>query len=236
MSLGTSGTIYASSNKPLSNPPPGVANFCGSTGSWLPLICTMNATSTTSLIRKIFGDDLKTFEHKLQQSSSGAGGMTFVPFLNGERVPDLPNANGSILGITANNFTAENLVRAAVEGVTNSLRYGLDLLRDAGITTKEIRLTGGGANSASWRQLVADTMNAQVICPAEVESAAFGAAMQAAWSLSKIKHDAVSLFDLSDKWVTYKKLLEPDHENVLRQEESYRCYQNRLDRHYLFGS
>jgi xylulokinase len=104
-----------------------------------------------------------------------------LPFLNGERVPALPNATGALLGLTATNLTRANLCRAAVEGTTFGLRYGLDLLRGAGMHSADIRLVGGGSKSQAWRQLVADVMATPVTCTTEPEAAALGAALQAAW-------------------------------------------------------
>ncbi len=104
-----------------------------------------------------------------------------LPFFNGERVPALPHATGSLLGLTTTNLTRANLCRAVVEGTTFGLRYGLDLLRANGLQAQSIRLIGGGSKSAEWRQIVADIMDTTVICTEQSEAAALGAAIQAAW-------------------------------------------------------
>ena len=184
MSLGTSGTIYTFSDKPVELKHPSIANFCSSSNGWLPLICTMNVTSATTLVQELLNMNLTEFNNSLSNSKIGSGNISFLQFFNGERVPALPNGTASIHGLDSSNFNRDNLVRAVVEGATYGLRYGLDLLRDAGISIDQIRLIGGGSKSEQWRQIIADTMNAEVICPENGEAGALGAAIQAYWALS----------------------------------------------------
>ena len=179
MSLGTSGTIFTYSDTPIVDPQGHAAAFCSSTGGWLPLICTMNCTTGTELMRDLFKTDLDTFEASLQSSARGAEGILTVPFFNGERTPNLPNASGCILGLNGQNMRQENFLRSAVEGVTFGLRMGLEVLTQQTNETKEIVLTGGGANSPIWRQTVADICNAPVKVLKNKEAAAFGAALNA---------------------------------------------------------
>lgn len=181
MSLGSSGTVYAYSDRPAVSEEPAVASFCSSSGGWLPLICTMNLTNVTTAVRELLQLDISGFNQAVAQAPIGAEGIVMLPFLNGERVPALPHATGSVLGLTTNNLNAANLCRAAVEGTTFGLRYGLDLLRAGGLQTHAIRLIGGGSKSPVWRQLVADVMDAPVVCTEQPEAAALGAAIQAAW-------------------------------------------------------
>ena len=181
MSLGSSGTVCGYTDTPVVCDEPAVATFCSSSGGWLPLICTMNLTNVTSTVRGLFDLDLASFNQRVAQAPIGAEGVLMLPFLNGERVPALPQATGTLLGLTATNLTQANLCRAAVEGTTFGLRYGLDLLRSAGMHSADIRLVGGGAKSPVWRQLVADIMATPVVCTREPEAAALGAAIQAAW-------------------------------------------------------
>ncbi|WP_263263389.1 xylulokinase [Pseudomonas sp. RIT-PI-S] len=181
MSLGSSGTVYGYTDTPVVCEEPAVATFCSSSGGWLPLICTMNLTNVTSAVRSLFELDLAAFNRCVAESPIGAEGVLMLPFLNGERVPALPHASGTLLGLTTTNLTQANLCRAAVEGTTFGLRYGLDLLRGAGMHSAAIRLVGGGAKSPVWRQLVADVMATPVVCTTEAEAAALGAAIQAAW-------------------------------------------------------
>ncbi|MBW6392432.1 xylulokinase [Billgrantia antri] len=181
LSLGTSGTVCAYSPDPVRAESDMVANFCASHGGWLPLICTMNVTSASTLVRELFALDLAAFGERLAAAPIGAEGVTVLPFFNGERVPALPHATASFLGLDSRNLTQANLCRAVVESATFGLRYGLELLGPLAAGASQIRLIGGGANSPLWRQMVADVTATQVICPQVTDAAALGAALQAAW-------------------------------------------------------
>ncbi|QXI25815.1 xylulokinase [Pseudomonas vanderleydeniana] len=193
MSLGSSGTVYAYADQPLISPEASVAAFCSSSGGWLPLICTMNLTNATGAVRELFKLDLDEFNNLVTQAPIGAEGVSMLPFLNGERVPALPQATGSLLGLSLTNLTQANLCRAVVEGTTFGLRYGLDLLHGNGLQGESIRLIGGGAKSPVWRQMVADIMGTPVICTEQSEAAALGAAIQAAWCESGTLHGLAEL-------------------------------------------
>ncbi|WP_160151510.1 xylulokinase [Microbulbifer sp. ALW1] len=188
MSLGTSGTLFAYSDKPAIDPNGELAAFCSSSGGWLPLQCTMNCTVATELTRKAVGKSIAECEQLLEESTPGASGLISLPFYNGERTPNLPHARASLHGMTDSNYTPANLYRAAMEGATFTLRRGLDAFARAGQTFTSIRLTGGGAKSPHWRQMVADVFNLPVEVPAQQEGAAFGAALQALWATSDHKH------------------------------------------------
>ena len=181
VSFGTSGTIFAYSGKPVIDPRGEIAAFCDSTGGWLPLVCTMNVTLVTERFRSLFGWTYAQFDNAVADAPAGAGGLSLKPYFVGERTPDLPLATGSISGLTLQNLHAPQLARAAVEGVTEGLRYGLDRLKKHGLRPREIRLTGGGARSAIWRQIIADSFGVPVVKISEDECAAQGAALQAAW-------------------------------------------------------
>jgi xylulokinase len=182
MSLGTSGTLFTCADRPVVDPAGGWAAFCSSTGSWLPLICTMNCTVATENVARAFGFDSRDGDALLAATRPGASGLGMLPFFNGERTPDLPNARASFHGIDFANFTRANAYRAAMEGATYALRNGFDSLRAAGLDFSSIRLTGGGSRSPVWRQMVADVFGLPVEVPAEQEGAAFGAALQALWA------------------------------------------------------
>ncbi|MEL7313182.1 MAG: FGGY-family carbohydrate kinase, partial [Pseudomonadota bacterium] len=100
-------------------------------------------------------------------------------FFNGERTPNLPQAKGVLVGLDSLNIRSENILRSAVEGATFALKFGIDALGKLGTEATEIIATGGGANSPTWRQIIADVCNAPVVVPSNDEGAAFGAALQA---------------------------------------------------------
>lgn len=179
LSLGTSGTIYAYSDTPVIDPKGNIAAFCSSTGGWLPLLCTMNCTVSTELMRNLIGADIASFEAQIKAAPRGSNGVMTVPFFNGERTPNLPNSKGVVLGLDSGNTEPSNLLRSSVEGATYALRFGFEQMRALGISADEIVLTGGGANSETWRQIVADVFNIPVTVLKNNEGAAFGAALQA---------------------------------------------------------
>ena len=227
MSLGSSGTVYAYADQPRVSADASVATFCSSSGGWLPLICTMNLTNATGVIRELFELDIEGFNQRVQQAPIGAEGVCMLPFLNGERVPALPHASGSLLGLTMSNLTQANLCRAVVEGTTFGLRYGLDLLRSNGLQSRSIRLIGGGSKSPVWRQMVADVMQTPVICTEQSEAAALGAAIQAAWCEARQSGANTSLSQLCERCVVLDPASEtlPIAANVAAYEQSYKRYQ-----------
>ncbi|MFI8643515.1 xylulokinase [Pseudomonas iridis] len=230
MSLGSSGTVYAYADAPTVSADASVATFCSSSGGWLPLICTMNLTNATGAIRALFDLDLDQFNTLVAQAPIGAEGVCMLPFLNGERVPALPHATGSLHGLTLDNLTQANLCRAAIEGTTFGLRYGLDLLRHNGLQSRSICLIGGGSKSAVWRQIVADIMDTPVICTEQSEAAALGAAIQAAWCKSWSHGHEDTLADLCQRCVKLDLSSEtlPNAANVAAFQQAYERYQQHV--------
>jgi len=179
MSLGTSGTVYAYADNPVVDPDGAVAAFCSSTGGWLPLLCTMNCTVATETMRQLLGADLAEFEARVGRAAPGSDGVLTLPFYNGERSPNLPAGKACIIGLDSLNSRPENLLRSAMEGASYGLRFGIEKFKELGVMAQDIVLTGGGANSATWRQLLADVCDTPITILQQTESAAFGAALQA---------------------------------------------------------
>jgi xylulokinase len=200
LSLGTSSTVYSFSTKPVREPTGSVAPFCSSTGGWLPLVCTMNATNVVTQTLTLLGKTVADIEAALLATRPGSDGLCFLPFLNGERTPDLPGARGSIVGLSACNFTVENLIRAVIEGVSFGILNGLDLILH-GKQAEKILLIGGGAQSAQWRQLLADATGAMIHVPSEAEAGCLGAAMQAIYANSHIQNQPQSYVEIADRCV-----------------------------------
>jgi xylulokinase len=183
MSLGTSGTLYGYSDRPVIDPAGNLAAFCSSTNGWLPLLCTMNCTVASEEFRKLLGLDVKAFDAEAVKAPIGAEGVVVLPFFNGERTPNLPHGRASVNGITAANFKRENLARAALESAIFGMRIGLEGFNKLGYKAQEIRLTGGGAKSRIWQSIAANVMNLPVRIPQTDEAAAMGGAIQALWAL-----------------------------------------------------
>lgn len=188
MSLGTSGTLFAYADRPIVDPQGNIAAFCSSTGGWLPLLCTMNCTLATELMKRPLGIDNAGFDAAIGSVPAASDGLIVLPFFTGERTPNQPRARASVLGLNSENCNKGHLLRATVEGATYGLRFGLDELRRLGIEASEIVLTGGGANSRTWRQIVADVCRLPVVRLAQDEGASFGAALHALWVLER-QHD-----------------------------------------------
>ncbi len=184
-SFGTSGTIYAYANQPIVDPRGEIAAFCSSTGGWLPLLCTMNVTTVTEQIRTLFDQDHAGLERAVQSTPPGAEGLLLLPYFAGERTPNVPDGSGVLLGLSQKSLTARCLARAAMEGVTMGMNYGLRRLEELGVKAREIRVTGGGAKSPVWRQLMADIFGVPVVGMQEDEGAALGGALQAAWCVER---------------------------------------------------
>jgi len=184
MSLGTSGTVFAVSDNPAADPSGLVAGFADAAGHYLPLVCTLNATRIFDATAALLGVDLAEFNQLALSAGPGAGGLTLVPYFDGERTPNLPEATGSLHGITRANYTPANLARAAVEGVVCSLADGLAALQAQGVQPKRILMVGGGAQSVAVQEVAASLLGTAVTVPQPGEYVADGAARQAAAALT----------------------------------------------------
>lgn len=220
VSMGTSGTLFGYSGKPIADPDGCLAGFCSSTGGWLPLLCTMNCTVATEKVRKLFDMDVVALDQLAGEEPIGARGVTMLPYFNGERTPNYPNGKAVIAGFTLDNMSKGTIARASLESAVYSLRYGLDSFVKLGFRPNAIVLTGGGANSPIWRQMVSDCFALPVDIPVVGESAAFGAAIQALWASGEEGKD---LGDIAKRHVEMngKKACVPNGEHAKRYKEAY---------------
>ena len=179
VTLGTSGVLSVFTDELPEGYPAMVQIQNAIPNGWIPTVCTMNATSTTTAVQKLFEIDLELFNTEMQSAPVGSDGVTLLPFLNGERMPPLPQAKGIILGLTLGNISRRNLIRASAEAVVYGLRWGCEALHKKGVVLHQIRLVGGGSNSRPWRQIVADVLNVEVVSPQNKEAGALGAIIQA---------------------------------------------------------
>jgi xylulokinase len=227
-SFGTSGTIYAFARHPVVDPAGEIAAFCSSTGGWLPLLCTMNVTGVTEQVRALFGWSLPNLEEAASTAPAGADGLTLLPYLDGERTPNLPRGTGVYFGLNRTTLAKGHLARAAFEGVTLGMNYGLLRLRELGVRAKEMRLIGGGSRSPLWRQIAADVFGVPVVAMKEDEGAALGAALQAAWCDSRGRGSAAALAALCGRCVAVdeRTRAEPDAD----RKALYRARQRLHDR------
>lgn len=179
ISLGTSGTAFAVSSHPTADKSGEVEGFADATGRFLPLACMLNCTRVVDTVAAMVGLSRSEALDLAAALPPGADGLLLMPYLAGERIPNLPTARGSLTGLGMENATPQLLVRAALDGVAAGLAYSLEALERLGITAPEVTLVGGGSQHGAWRQAIADATGLPVIVRGGSEHAARGAAMQA---------------------------------------------------------
>jgi xylulokinase len=176
LSLGTSGTVYAVSKRRPADPTGTVAGFADAHGDWLPLACTLNCTLAVDRIATLLGLDREAVEPTTA--------LTLLPYLDGERTPNLPNASGLLHGLR-HDTTAGQLLQAAYDGAVHSLLGALDLVLDEDADrSAPLLLIGGGARGRAWQQTVRRLSGRPVQIPEAKELVALGAAAQAAGLLT----------------------------------------------------
>jgi xylulokinase len=194
VSIGTSGTVYGVSDDPTADPSGIVAGFADATGRHLPLVCTLNATKVTDAVRRLLGVDHEELDRLALAGAPGAGGLTLLPYLDGERTPDRPNATGVLAGLRSD-VGREQLARAAVEGIGCGLLDGLDALTAFAPVGGQLIVVGGGARSRAYRQVLADLSGREVLVPQIREQVATGACVQAAAAATSSEPA-----DVADAW------------------------------------
>lgn len=180
VSIGTSGTVFAVSEERTIDPSGTVAGFADCTGRFLPLVATLNAARVLDAIGRVLGVDHAELSRLALAAQPGASGLQLVPYFEGERTPNLPDATASLTGMTLASTTRENLARAAVEGMLSGLAAGLAALRGLGVPLERALLVGGGAQSEAVREIAPLVLGLPVEVPEPGEYVALGAARQAA--------------------------------------------------------
>ncbi|MDI9221479.1 xylulokinase [Pantoea sp. EA-12] len=235
MSLGTSGTLSTCQPEQLNcTGSTDINTFCSSTGDWLPLVSTMNVTNAINTYRQLMDIDIKDFDNYLLASQPGAEGLFSFPWLNGARLPNLPNARGEISGITMANFTKPHMLRSVVEGVTFNLCKGIEIFNAQGLAFDSINVIGGGANSRVWCAMIADITGLSVTRPAVPDAAALGAAIQAHWCFRCLSTSGqpVALSAVMPEMFKTKQgeMIEPNPVHSARYREIYPTYHAEVDR------
>ena len=183
VSLGTSGTAFAVHDQPTSDASGTVAGFADATGRFLPLVATLNAARVLTATAALLGTDLAGLDI-LAGRAKPQSGLVFLPYLDGERTPNLPDASGSLTGLTRDNMTPEQLARAAVEGMLCGLVDAVEALTGQGVPLRRLLLIGGAARSTAVQALAPALFGVPVVVPEPQEYVALGAAAQAAWALT----------------------------------------------------
>ena len=212
ISLGTSGVVFAVSSSPTHDPSGAVAGFASASGDFLPLVCTLNATKVTDTVGRWLGAGLDECSAMALSAADEPGEAIVVPYFDGERTPNLPDATGSLHGLT-NATTREQVALAAHDGVLCGLLDGLDALTAVGASTGGRRfLVGGGARSPAYRRRLADLSESAVIVPDADETVATGAAVQAAMVSGHRRSD------IADRWMLGTgETIEPGHDATGRR-------------------
>ncbi|WP_330231400.1 xylulokinase [Nocardia sp. NBC_00508] len=183
VSLGTSGTAFARSGRACADPSGAIAGFADATGAFLPLVCTLNAARVLTSTADLLGVDLPTLESLAAQAPPGADGLVLLPYLTGERTPNLPRATGSLHGLRPDAMRPATIARAAFEGMLCHLADALDHLTGIGVAPRRVLLVGGAARSPLVASIAAQVFGVTVTVPEPAEYVALGAARQAAWAL-----------------------------------------------------
>jgi xylulokinase len=184
VSIGTSGVVAAVTADPVRDDTGFVAGFADGTGRYLPLVCTLNGARVLDAAAAMLRVDHDELSRLALSAPPGSAGLVLVPYLEGERTPNRPNATGALHGLRGSNATPANLARAAVEGLLCSLADGLARLTAHGVAVRRILLVGGGAQSRALREAAPTVFGMPVLVPAPAQYVALGAARQAAWALS----------------------------------------------------
>jgi xylulokinase len=188
VSLGTSGTAFAVSDTPTHDPSGAVAGFADATGRYLPLVCTLNAARILDAATRILGKSYEEVGQLALAATPGAHGLTLLPYFEGERTPNRPNAKGVFAGMNLTNSNPEDIARAMIEGMLCGLVDAVDALVDLGVNVKRVLLIGGAAKNPAISTIASALFGREVLVPQPGEYVADGAARQAAWALLGTAH------------------------------------------------
>jgi xylulokinase len=183
ISLGTSGTAFAVSSTPTHDPSGAVAGFADATGRFLPLVCTLNAARIFDAATTILGKTHDEIGSLALSSVPGAHGLSLLPYFEGERTPNRPDATGVFSGMTLSNSNPADIARAMIEGMLAGLADAVQSLIDLGVDVKRILIIGGAAKNPAVGHIASALFGRPVLIPPAGEYVADGAARQAAWAL-----------------------------------------------------
>ena len=184
VSIGTSGVACAVAERPVCDASGTVAGFADATGRFLPLVATLNAARVLDAAARILGVDHDELSRLALSAPAGADGLVLVPYLEGERTPNRPDATGAVHGLRLSTSTPAHLARAAVEGMLCGLADAVAAVEGQGAAVDRLILIGGGARSEAVRRIASAVLGLPVTVPPPGEYVARGAARQAAWVLA----------------------------------------------------
>ena len=183
VSLGTSGTAFAVSKTPTHDASGQVAGFADASGQFLPLVCTLNAARILDAATRILGISHDEVGQLALTADAGAHGLSLLPYFEGERTPNRPNAKGVFSGMNLANSNRADIARAMIEGMLCGLVDAVDALEKLGVGVQRILLIGGAAKNPGVAPIASALFGREVLIPPAGEYVADGAAKQAAWAL-----------------------------------------------------
>ena len=183
ISLGTSGTAFAVSTTSTHDSSGAVAGFADASGRFLPLVCTLNAARIFDAATTILGKTHDEVGALALSSIPGAHGLTLLPYFEGERTPNRPDATGVFSGMNIANSNPADIARAMIEGMLSGLADAVQSLADLGVDIKRVLIIGGAAKNPAVGQIASALFGRPVLIPPAGEYVADGAAKQAAWAL-----------------------------------------------------
>jgi xylulokinase len=183
VSLGTSGTAFAVSHTPTHDPSGAVAGFADATGRFLPLVCTLNAARILDAATRILGKSHDEIGALALSAAPGAHGLSLLPYFEGERTPNRPDATGVFAGMNLTNSNPADIARAMIEGMLCGLVDAVDALEQLGVSINRVLLIGGAAKNPAIASIASSLFGREVLVPQPGEYVADGAARQAAWAL-----------------------------------------------------
>ena len=232
-SLGTSGVIFAHTDSVKIDPAMRVHTFCHTVPHrWYLMGVVLSAGGAFRWFRDVLGlnetgeaektgmDPYEVLTRKAAEAPQGSEGLFFLPYLSGERTPHQDGrARGAWIGMTLGH-QRRHMIRAVLEGITFAMRDSIEIMRELGISVKQVRATGGGGKSPFWRQMMADIFNTEVVTVNSGEGPAFGAAVLAGVGARIFE----SVEEASDSLVKPVDSTEPQRNNADRYEEYYRLF------------
>lgn len=184
ISIGTSGVVSAVAPKRTADGSGAINGFADATGNALMLAVTLNAARVLDAAREVLDVDFDELAALALQAPPGSDGLVLVPYLEGERTPNRPDATGTLHGIRLATSTRGHLARAYIEGMLCGLADGLDALRAQGVSVDRVMLIGGAAQSPAVQRIAPQVFGLPIGIPEPGEYVADGAARQAAWVLA----------------------------------------------------
>jgi xylulokinase len=184
VSLGTSGTAFAVSDTATHDPSGAVAGFADATGRFLPLVCTLNAARILDAATRILGKTHDEVGALALTAQPGANGLSLLPYFEGERTPNRPDATGVFAGMNLANSNPADIARAMIEGMLCGLVDAVDALEKLGVSINRVLLIGGAAKNPAIASIASSLFGREVLLPQPGEYVADGAARQAAWAFS----------------------------------------------------